>query len=284
MSGQRDVIHTQLWEEVPEPDNPFAAAACYCAGYNVYGDLLGKASWIEYLYLLFRQERPTLQQARLLEGLAVAIANPGPRDHSVRAAMNGGVGGSTYAASLMAALAVGAGNLGGAHEIGITMSYWQACGRDLAAWRERLLQLPEEERADIWLPMEHPPGFDPHGASCATPVRQTLAYLAQHSPGTALSWLVDHRTELEKAAGCPLAMTGVAAAVMIDLNFDIQQGEMLYLLLRLPGAAVHALEQQKHGWRRYPFFTNGLILEDDPGIEDMEYREEQIRCEDLSNF
>jgi citrate synthase len=90
MSDKREVIHTRIWEGIPEPDNPFAAAACYCSGYDVYGDLLGKASWIEYLYLLFKQERPTQEQARLLEGLAIAIANPGPCDHSVQAVMCGG--------------------------------------------------------------------------------------------------------------------------------------------------------------------------------------------------
>ncbi len=270
MSDNRDVIHTRIWEEIPEPDNPFAAAVCYCSGYDVYGDLLGKASWIEYLYLLFARERPTLEQARFLEGLAVAIANPGPRDHSVRAAMNAGVGGSTHASCLMAALAVGAGQLGGAHEVALAMEYWQAWGSDLAAWREHLAHPPQEERADIWVPIEHPPGFDPHGASCPTPVRQTLAFLAECSPGKALRWLQDHRAALEAAADCPLAMTGVAAAAMVDLELTDQQGEMLYLFLRLPGAVAHALEQQGYGWRRYPFFADGLILENDPGPRDLE--------------
>lgn len=110
---KQETITTKIWDEVPEQDNPFAAKICYCSGYDVYGDLLGKISWVEYLYLLFKLERPTEQQAKLLEGLAVALANPGLRDHSVRAAMNAGATGGTHAASLMAALAVGAGNLGG---------------------------------------------------------------------------------------------------------------------------------------------------------------------------
>lgn len=258
-------INTKIWNEEAEAGNPFAAKACYCHGYDVYGDVLGKASWIEYLYLLFRGGRPAAAQAKLLEGLAIAVANLGPRDHSIHAAMCGGVGGSTYASCLMAALAVGAGQLGGAHEVAIAMQYWQECGTDLAAWQNRLRDPPQEERADIWLPMEHPPGFDPHGAACATPVRQTLEYLAAHSSGPALPWLLRQRVELETAADCPLAMTGVAAAAFTDLEFTSQQGEMLYLLLRLPGAAVHALEQEEYGWRRFPFFKDGLILTDDPG-------------------
>lgn len=265
MQKKIETIRSRLWEEMPEADNAFAAKVCYCSGYDVYGDLLGKASWIEYLFLLFSRERPTPAQAQLLEGLAVAIANPGPRDSSVHAAMSAGVGGSTHASCLMAALAVGAGQLGGAHEVARVMEIWSSCGTDLSAWCEHLRHPPEEERADIWLPMEHPPGFDPHGASCTTPVRQTLDYLAQCSPGSALRWLQEHRVTLEAVVDCPLALTGVAAVALLDLGFNPAQGEMLFLLLRLPGAAVHALEQQEYGWRRFPFFGDSLTLNNDPG-------------------
>jgi citrate synthase len=42
-----------------------------------------------------------------------------------------------------------------------------------------------------------------------------------------------------------------------------EQGEMLFLLLRLPGAAVHALEQKHTGYKNFPFFQ--IELENDPG-------------------
>jgi citrate synthase len=261
----KESIRTRIWREEPEPDNPFAAAACYCHGYDVFGDMLGKASWVEYLYLLFKGERPTQQQAELLEDLAVALANPGPRDHSVLAAMNGGVGGSHSAACLMAALAVGAGQLGGAREVALAMEAWIQCGDDLDAWERRIKNPPQEERADVWPAMEHPPGFDPHGASCATPIRQLLQHLSTQSPTPALGWLHGNRDGLEALADCPLAMTGIAAAALHDLGFTPEQGEMLYLLLRLPGAAVHALEQKEFGFRHFPFFRHAVHLENDPG-------------------
>lgn len=261
----KESIRSRIWREEAEADNPFAAAACYCHGYDVYGDVLGKATWIEYLYLLFKGERPSREQAKLLEDLAVVLANPGPRDHSVRAAMNGGVGGSHSAACLMAALAVGAGQLGGAREVALAMEIWDACETDLNAWEGRLRNPPQEERADVWPVMEHPPGFDPHGASCATPVRQVLQHLSKQSPARALSWLVDNRPALETVADCPLTWTGVAAAALHDLGFTPQQGEMLFLLLRLPGAAVHALEQKEFGFRHFPFFRHAVHLGNDPG-------------------
>ena len=197
--------------------------------------------------------------------MAIAIANPGIRDHSVRAAMNGGVGGSRNAACLMAALAVGAGQYGGAHEVAISLDYWKDCNTDLNLWKDRLINTIQQERADIWLPIEHPPGFDPHSSSCTTPIRKTLSFLAKQSSSCALKWLDENRNELEKYADCPLAMTGVAAAGLFDLGFGPKQGEMLFLLLRLPGAAVHALEQREYGWRNYPFFYDAIHLRDDPG-------------------
>lgn len=263
--SKEEVIHSRIWDEIPESDNPFAAARCFCSGYDVYGELLVKASWIEYLYLLFKLERPGKHHARVLEILAIALANPGLRDHSIRAANCAGVGGSTPASCLMAALAVGAGQLGGAREVALTMESWHACGQNVDLWKQRITNPPQEDRSDVWPPLEHPPGFDPYGASCATPIRQTLDALAANSNGAALPWLCRYREELENIAEHPLAMTGLAAAAMIDLNLNSEQGEMLFLFLRLPGAAVHALEQRDYGWRKYPFFTNALVLEDDPG-------------------
>ena len=256
-------IHTRIWQEEPEPDNAFAAASCHCHGYDVYGDLLKHASWIEYLFLLFRGEAPTPGQARLLEGLAVALANPGPRDAAVHAAMCGGVGGSTSASCLIAALAVGAGASGGAREVLLAMEDWLERGTDLALWQAGLRVKPVGDPADVWPAPGHPPGFDPHGVRCTTPVLQTLELLATLDCAPSLVWLQANRSVLESAAGLPLAMSGVAAAALRDLGCTPAQGEMLFLLLRLPGAAVHTLEQKDYGHKNFPFFK--VELENDPG-------------------
>ena len=258
-----ETIRTRIWQEEAESDNAFAAASCHCYGYDVYGDLLVHASWIEYLFLLFRGEAPSAQQARLLEGLAIALANPGPRDAAVHAAMCGGVGSSTSASCLMAALAVGAGASGGAREVFNAMEDWQTRGTDLALWQTGLSVKPVDDPADIWPAAGHPAGFDPYGVRCTTPVMQTLAHLAGLGCGQSLEWLQSNRPALESAAGLPLAMYGVAAAALRDLGYSPEQGEMLFLLLRLPGAAVHALEQKDYGYKNFPFFS--IELENDPG-------------------
>lgn len=254
-------IATRIWREEPEADNPFAARTAWCHGYDVYGEMLGQARWVDMLFLLFRGEAPTRPQAELLEMLALALANPGPRDASVHAAMCGGVGGSTAASCLMAALAVGAGQLAGGREVFLAMQAWAACGTDLAAWR-RHLAAPADRNVSIWPAPDHSPGFDPHGVSAATPVRQTLVCLARFAPATRLRWLEGNRADLEAAAGRPLALSGVAAAAFADLGFAPEEGEMLHLLLRLPGAAAHALEQRAYGHKKFPFFAAELQTAD----------------------
>lgn len=253
-------IHTRIWREEPEPDNPFATRAAFCHGYDVYGEMLGQARWVEMLYLLFRSETPSASQADLLEALAVALANPGPRDALVHAAMCGGVGGSSAAASLIAALSVGAGRYRGAREVFDAMNAWESCGTDLNAW-DAYSQIQDHE-LDSWPRHEHPPGFDPHGVSTATSVCQLLETLARIGVTPRLCWLVLHRRELEKTVGLPLDICGVAAAAFADLGFSPNEGEMLYLLLRLPGAAAHALEQAGYGYKRFPFYP--VELADDP--------------------
>jgi len=258
---KKEVIHTKIWREEPEPDNPFAAKKCFCAGYDVYGDLLGKASWAEYLYLLFKLEKPTKDQAKLLETIAVAIANPGIRDHSVRAAMNAGVGGSTAASTLMATLAVGAGQYGGAREIYLLLKRWGNCGCSLSEWEREIRNPANPNLPDSWPKLKHPIGFDPYCQSAPTYFNDIFEKFLTSSDYSSLSWLYKNKMELEKIANCSISLTNIIAAAFHDLGFSCDQSEMLYLILRLPGAAAHGLEQKDFGCYYYPFYADGLEIQ-----------------------
>jgi citrate synthase len=260
-SSPKEYIHTRIWREEADPKNAFAASAAYCHGYDVAGEMLGSARWVEMLYLLFRGEVPSRKQADFFEALAVTFANPGPRDPSVHAAMCAGVCGSTAASSLIAALAVGAGGLFGGRDVLLAMQGWVTCGTDLTAWRAQIAG-GRKGGISIWPDEEHVPGYDPHGDTASPLVRLTLAKIARLSPGECTGWLEMNCADLEAAAGGALSFAGVAAAALHDLGFTPEQGEILYLLLRLPGAAAHALEQRGYGFRKFPFFE--VELEDGP--------------------
>jgi citrate synthase len=166
--------------------------------------------------------------------------------------MASAVGGAPAAAALMAALSVGAGRHDGARDVLDAMTGWADCGFDLRAWQQRLGEATPA-RLDLWPDSGRAAGFDPQGRGTAGIVLQALEAMAALAQAERLRWLARHRAELEAAAGLPLAMSGVAAAALADLGFSPGQGEMLFLLLRLPGAAAHALEQRELGFKQFPF-------------------------------
>lgn len=263
-----NLIHTRIWQEEAEPDNPFATRAAYCRGYDVFGEMVGNARWVEMLYLLFKDNLPEPAALDMLEALAVALANPGPREASVHAAMCGAVGGSTAAASLIAALSVAAGRNGGAREVFDSMNLWTQCGTDLELWSVHAADKDSDKGSDIsevWLSSDHVPGFDPYGVSTSTSVKQLLNALAGMGKSPCISWLNHHREELEALIGLPLALSGIAAVAFVDLGFSSEEGEILYLFLRLPGAAAHVVEQRRHGHKKFPFFS--ITVETDSAKE-----------------
>ena len=257
---KKEIFNSKIWREVAAVDNPFVAEKCFCSGYDVYSDLLSKASWFEYLYLMFKLEKPEGWKVDLLEKISIAVANPGIRDLSVRAAMSAGVGGSTSASVLMAALAVGAGQYSGAREVFAMVKSLECCQQDLAKWSEVVGDLKKDE-VDGWPQMEHPPGFDPNGTSCAEPVKQVLSLCAQYEQAKSVRWIHGNRLELERMANMPLAMSCCASAALHDIGFDAEQSEIIYLMMRLPGAAAHALEQKAQGWKNYPFYLDKYVFD-----------------------
>eukprot|EP01034_Spumella_vulgaris_P039903 gene39903-49319_t len=52
----KDLIHTAIWDETPEADNAFATRSARLRGYDVYGEMVGRARWIDMLWLLLRSE------------------------------------------------------------------------------------------------------------------------------------------------------------------------------------------------------------------------------------
>jgi citrate synthase len=260
-SQKTTLMSSSFWQETAEPDNPFATRVALCSGYDVYGDLLKHADAIDMLWLLLTGQAPGIKQKPLINKLAIALANFGPRDTASQASMSAAAGGSGAAACLMAGLAVAAGNVNGARELNEAMNIWQTCGNQIDRWQLALTQYsapPEANHTDSWLPLESPPGFDLNGVSCTTPVKKILEHLSLQPSTTCLRWLQQHREQLEGISQLPLSMIGVCAAAMHDLDLSREQGEMLYLLCRLPGIAAHALEQRQQGWDQFPFYPDGL--------------------------
>jgi len=264
MTNTKEKITSKIWFEEPEKDNPFSAKSSYLHGYNVYDDLLENSSYMNYLFLLFMGEAPTTEQSKILEKICIALANPGPRDFSVMAAMSSSVGGSGNAASLMAALAVGAGSFNGGRELYLCMNLWTSAEFDLKKWQLEIESYDKESNVDVWPEATHCPGFEPHSDKLRTQTNQLLTILCDISENNYLNWLNENKDKLKLLSGSPISSVLVTAGAFKMLGFSAQQAEMFYLLARLPGAAAHALEQQSIGWKKFPFWPQGLKLSNDP--------------------
>lgn len=264
-------LETSIWHEVANENNPFQADEVYCHGFDVYNDLLTNASWTAYIYLLISGERATRAQLSLLEKSSIVLANPGIRDLGVRAAMNAGVGKAPSASTLIAALSAGSGQFSGGRELVLSMELWL---KNISL-EEFDLSIPCDDEKSIWPSLEHTPGFELHAERSAKFVDICLEQLADVSEGKYLQWLKRSKLALERKINQPLSLIGVLAAAFCDLDLSPQQSEYLFLILRLPGAAAHAMEQQKLGWQKFPFFQDTVNLVTDteksnlPDIENL---------------
>lgn len=260
-------FQSNIWLDEAQPDDPFTAQASYCHGYDVFGQLLQKASYSDYLLLLFSGEKPSAQHSKLFEVLAITLANLGPRVAANRAAMNAGVGGAPAASCLISSLAIGAGQTGGCRETYVLTHWFQKMGTNHEQW-QRQLKDPNSERMreDIWDEFQHPPGFNPHGVSFPKTHSQLLAALSSCGEFPTIEWLISYRQDFEDLLGVPMGLTFISAAVFYELGFNAEQAEICALMLSLPGAAVHSLEAKHQGWRKFPFFGQSIELTDDPGM------------------
>lgn len=257
-----NLIYSAFWQEKAHKENPFSAEECFCYGYNVYEDLLPNANWMEYILLLFKKgDKASKRQLALFDKLAIFLANPGPRDPSVQAAMCSAVSKTTASAVLTSSLVVGGGMLGGGLEVSFAMEQFKLWKKDGIPSR---IEIPSNT-VDSWLPFEHVPGFDPSGDCLPQPVENCLHLMDGIYEGGTISWLRSSLIELQEKINYPLAKSGLAAAVFLDLGIESFIAEQCYMMLRLPGVIAHAQEQQRLGYRKFPFYQESLQLQNDPG-------------------
>lgn len=252
-------VITKIWLEEPTQESVFVAKSAFCHGFNVYDDMLGNCSWSQMLWLLLKGEPPSEKQNQIFNDIAMLVANPGPRDPSIHAAMCAGTGGSTNASALMSALAVGAGQKGGAREVFYLHKVWNSFNADI----EQLISLvqPSKGPATIWPEFDELIGFDASAVSSPL-LLKALTHFAKYTELPHTFWLNFNIEHLEEKLNAKANMQLLFSAISCDLGFNAEQAEMLYLMLRLPGAAAHALEQKELGPKHFPFFE--LDLQNDP--------------------
>ncbi len=244
---------TKIWQEIACPDNPYLTESAHCHGYELL-ELTQRRSFVDVLYLMFRGELPTANEATLLEQLMIALINPGPRHPATRAAMNAGVGSSDPEHILPIALTIYGGSHLGAAEVAPAMGFLRKQrNRDPAQLVHELFENSSPPKQGDWHIV---PGFGSRFGGVdplATKIANHLASL----PG-------NHETLLW---GCKFAnglndhllgwlTPAIAAAVFTDLGFTPRAAAGLFQLLGAPGLLAHGVELANKPITAMPFLKD----------------------------
>ena len=248
-----DKITTRIWLEEPSPDNPYIAQRYLCHGYDLF-ELMRSCTFIEVLYLLFRGELPSKNEARLLETLMIALINPGPRHPATRAAMSSAVSKTHVSHILPIAVSCLSGDHLGAGEVEKSMRFIKrSLQADPATLTHSLLgQNPKPPEGDWHIA----PGFGSRfGGVDMLPQKIAESLCDQGGAGKALQWGNRFAKNLFNHSVGWLT-PGIAAAAFLDLGFHPRSGPGLFQIIASPGLLAHGLELANQPITAMPFVDN----------------------------
>lgn len=252
---------TRIWQELPSPDNPYITSKSRCHGYDLM-DLMQKRSFVDVLYLLFRGELPSRDEAKLLEALMIAFINPGPRHPATRSAMNAGVGKTDSSLILPIALSTMSGSYNGAGALEEAMRFL----------RKHQHKPATEVTANLFSVTDRPEEGDWHVApgfgssyngidSMSSQIAERL--LNMEAAGSALLWGQHFANSLSED-GMGWLPSGVVAAVLTDLGFQPRAAVGLYQIISAPGLLAHGVELANKSITAMPFIADeDYIIETD---------------------
>ena len=246
---------TKLCLEVPADNNAFLTEKRYLTGYDIES-LTSKVSYIESLYLLFKQELPSPQQTTLLNALFVALINAGPRDEAVRASMAAGVSKTRAEHLLPIGLTVLGGANNGAQAVERAYSFIeQQVNKSLSdnnSLNSKLLDdviakllndIPNINSITPELTVEHCPGFGQHYGDIDKLTARLSQSIFEIMPDSIIfSWCQAFNQKLNKY-NVGISPIGLAAAVFLELKLGARESIGLYQLLRAPGILAQGMEQ-----------------------------------------
>ena len=217
-------------------------------GYPVE-QLVGRASFVEMVWLMLRGDLPTAAQADLLEHALVAAVDHGPQAPSIAAARMA----ATCGVGLNSALATGVNLLGDVHG-GAGQQCLVLLG-DLAGATD-LAGAVAEALADHRARGEHVPGVG-HRFHPVDPRRDPLveavraAHEAGHVAGRHLAAALEIERQLAagRARPVPMNIDGATAIVYGELGFAPELSRGLFCLSRSVGILAHAWEERTAGGR-----------------------------------
>lgn len=215
--------------------------------------LIGQVSFVDMVWLMLREQRPTEAQRRLLEAALVSAVDHGPQAPSIAAARMA----ATCGVGLNNAVATGVNLLGDVHG-----GAGQQCMELLAGLEDEISGGADPDSAAERIVAEHRnarrpvPGFG-HRFHPRDPRRDPLLALAGEAAeaGEISGRALRAGTALEAALArgrsrpVPMNIDGATAIIYRELGFAAELGRGLFVLSRSVGILSHAWEEKSAGTR-----------------------------------
>lgn len=215
-------------------------------GYNLM-DLIGKYSYADLTYLLWRGELPSLEHSRIMDVLLTVCL-----EHSLNAPS---VDATRFVASsgvpLQAAVSAGVSAIGEWHGGAIEQAA-KMLQEGVSHMRD--LQLSTQETAEMILKerrdrKERVPGYG-HPTHTDDPRTKRLLEIANEThlcgPHVELAQAIESLTEKFFRKHLILNVDGSIAAIISEMGFDWRLGKGFFIVSRTPGLIAHAYEQMYH--------------------------------------
>lgn len=211
-------------------------------------DLIGNVSFVEMIWLMLREDRPTPEQGKLLEAALVAAVDHGPQAPSIATARMA----ATCGVGLNNAMASGVNSLGdihgGAGEQAVEL-YTHVDGFDG----------PLPEALDVWIAERGKivPGFghrfhkpvDPRAPRLLDLVAQAALGGACSGRYASIATGIEIELANRKGKSVPMNIDGATAVIFAELGFAAPLARGIFCLSRSVGILAHAWEQMQQGGR-----------------------------------
>lgn len=216
--------------------------------------LIGKTSFAQMIWLMVRGERPSAEQAALLDAALMAAVDHGPQAPSIAIARMS----ATCGVDLNNAMASAVNALGDVHggageqAVGLYSAIAERCRSGVALEQtveEELLKFTELHGKFI-------PGFG-HRFHPVDPRAPALLELVTHAAeaGTVsgqyaeIALAIEHYLAEKKGKRIPMNIDGATAVIYAELGFPAPLARGLFCLSRSVGILAHAWEQTGQGGR-----------------------------------
>lgn len=213
-------------------------------------DLIGRASFPEMIWLMTRGERPSADQARLLEAALVAAVDHGPQAPSIAAARMAVTCGLPLNGALASAVNMLDDVHGGAGEQAVELYQRIDAAGGMGAVAAQIDRWQAEESRFV-------PGFGHRFHKPVDPRAPRLLQLVDEAarqgtcPGRFADIARAIEAELARRKGKPVPMNidGATAVIYAELGFAPALARGLFCLSRSVGILSHAFEQMQQGGR-----------------------------------